>query len=74
MMNQVGSFAFFDRNFACGIRCDVADSQADTFRRSFVDVAGGRRGQPLSVEAGMRILRRGGNAVDAGVRRSWRHP
>lgn len=43
-------------------------SQADTFR----PVVRGRRGvvtggQPLSVEAGMRILQRGGNAVDAGV-------
>jgi gamma-glutamyltranspeptidase/glutathione hydrolase len=43
-------------------------SQADTFR----PVVRGRRGvvaggQPLSVEAGMRVLQRGGNAVDAGV-------
>jgi hypothetical protein len=43
-------------------------SYADTFR----PVVRGRRGvvvggQPLSVEAGMRILQRGGNAVDAGV-------
>src|SRR6266480_520712 len=41
---------------------------ADTFR----PVVRGRRGvvaggQPLSVEAGMRILQHGGNAVDAGV-------
>ena len=43
-------------------------SNADTFR----PVVRGRRGvvaggQPLSVEAGMRILQHGGNAVDAGV-------
>src|SRR5258708_40187258 len=43
-------------------------SHADTFR----PVVRGRRGvvaggQPLSVEAGMRILQHGGNAVDAGV-------
>src|SRR5436309_10962965 len=43
-------------------------SSADTFR----PVVRGRRavvagGHPLSVEAGMRILQQGGNAVDAGV-------
>lgn len=43
-------------------------SSADTFR----PVVRGRRGvvaggQPLSVEAGMRVLQQGGNAVDAGV-------
>src|SRR6476619_823257 len=43
-------------------------SVADTFR----PVVRGKRGvvaggQPLSVEAGMRMLQRGGNAVDAGV-------
>src|SRR5262245_6621552 len=43
-------------------------SRADTFR----PVVRGKRGvvaggQPLSVEAGLRIMRQGGNAVDAGV-------
>ncbi|HEX5876345.1 MAG TPA: gamma-glutamyltransferase family protein [Pyrinomonadaceae bacterium] len=43
-------------------------SQADTFR----PVVRGKRGvvtggQPLSVEAGLRMLQKGGNAVDAGV-------
>ena len=43
-------------------------SRADTFR----PVVRGRRGvvaggSPLSVEAGLRILRQGGNATDAGV-------
>ncbi len=47
---------------------NVSLSSADTFR----PVVRGRRGvvaggQPLSVEAGMRILQHGGNAVDAGV-------
>src|SRR3982751_741433 len=43
-------------------------TQADTFR----PVVRGKRGvvaggQPLSVEAGLRMLQKGGNAVDAGV-------
>src|SRR5438046_9871377 len=46
----------------------ISVSSADTFR----PVVRGRRavvagGQPLSVEAGMRILQPGGNAVEAGV-------
>src|SRR5215211_6885719 len=46
----------------------VSTSHADTFR----PVVRGKRGvvaggQPLSVEAGLRILQRGGNSIDAGV-------
>src|SRR5438067_4490684 len=46
----------------------IPSSDADTFR----PVVRGRRGvvaggHPLSVEAGMRVLQHGGNAVDAGV-------
>ena len=46
----------------------IPTSTADTFR----PVVRGKRGvvaggQPLSVEAGLRMLQRGGNAVDAGV-------
>src|ERR1700704_3694210 len=46
----------------------IPSSNADTFR----PVVRGRRGvvaggHPLSVEAGMRVLQHGGNAVDAGV-------
>ena len=46
----------------------ITTSHADTFR----PVVRGKRGvvaggQPLSVEAGLRIMQRGGNAVDAGV-------
>jgi len=50
----------------CGANLRI--SNADTFR----PVVRGRRGvvaggHPLSVEAGMRVLQHGGNAVDAGV-------
>ncbi len=54
---------------ACFIFVSVPQtSRADTFR----PVVRGKRGvvaggQPLSVEAGLRIMQRGGNAVDAGV-------
>ena len=46
----------------------LTTTHADTFR----PVVRGKRGvvaggQPLSVEAGLRIMQRGGNAVDAGV-------
>src|SRR5258708_8369340 len=52
---------------AC-INGPLPTSHADTFR----PVVRGKRGvvaggQPLSVEAGLRILRQGGNAADAGV-------
>ena len=46
----------------------TSTSKADTFRptvRGKRGVVAG--GQPLSVEAGLRTLQRGGNAVDAGV-------
>ncbi|MDT7542992.1 MAG: gamma-glutamyltranspeptidase / glutathione hydrolase [Acidobacteriota bacterium] len=50
------------------ISASLPTASSDTFR----PVVRGRRGvvaggQPLSVEAGMRILQRGGNATDAGV-------
>src|SRR5437667_3291649 len=50
------------------VSAPLPTSTADTFR----PVVRGKRGvvaggSPLSVEAGLRILRQGGNAVDAGV-------
>jgi gamma-glutamyltranspeptidase/glutathione hydrolase len=50
------------------VSASLPPASGDTFR----PVVRGRRGvvaggQPLSVEAGMRILQRGGNATDAGV-------
>jgi gamma-glutamyltranspeptidase/glutathione hydrolase len=50
------------------VSASLPTASGDTFR----PVVRGRRGvvaggQPLSVEAGMRILQRGGNATDAGV-------
>jgi hypothetical protein len=59
------SFAIASLIFAALPPCIT---HADTFR----PVVRGKRGvvaggQPLSVEAGLRILQQGGNAVDAGV-------
>jgi gamma-glutamyltranspeptidase/glutathione hydrolase len=55
-------------SFICAGLPPLKTTQADTFR----PVVRGKRGavaggSPLSVEAGLRILQRGGNAVDAGV-------
>src|SRR5215831_17360767 len=68
---------FTRRSLVCGVSIVISlaimstatpVSNGDTFR----PVVRGRRGvvaggQPLSVEAGMRILQHGGNAVDAGA-------
>src|ERR1700694_5563045 len=69
MMNQRRFLCFLSIATSLAIfGATLRISHADTFR----PVVRGRRGgvaggQPLSVEAGMRILQRGGNAVDAGV-------
>src|SRR5262245_9407328 len=54
--------------FVLFLSLNLIPSHADTFR----PVVRGKRGvvaggQPLSVEAGLRMLQKGGNAVDAGV-------
>src|SRR3989454_12802255 len=61
-------FCFFAITISALLLTAIPPSNADTFR----PVVRGRRGvvaggHPLSVEAGMRVLQHGGNAVDAGV-------
>src|SRR3989441_12478071 len=61
-------FCFFAITIISLLLAAIPAAEADTFR----PVVRGRRGvvaggHPLSVEAGMRVLQHGGNAVDAGV-------
>src|SRR5713226_230851 len=61
-------FCFTSLGLLTLLALPLPTSSADTFR----PVVRGKRGvvaggSPLSVEAGLRILRQGGNAVDAGV-------
>src|SRR5437899_1280503 len=68
-MSNLPTFFIFFTCFALSLAAlPLPTTNADTFR----PVVRGKRGvvaggQPLSVEAGLRILRQGGNAVDAGV-------
>jgi gamma-glutamyltranspeptidase/glutathione hydrolase len=68
MKNRSGFAALTLLALFATVLTELPRSTAQTFR----PVARGRRGvvaggHPLSVEAGMRMLQRGGNAVDAGV-------